>query len=255
MSQRNADGSRQGFQFTMFSKSTSATPMPTAERALYKWRELLTDFSARNPLLFFKPGRPGALALTNDPSDLYTNLAAGGRIDVRQLVPLQSPQGKLTPALKVEDVCTKLRRKAKTYVEETGLNPLMLAFDLCEWQDPTVPTGVARLCRAPLVLLPVILERPTGRGATYLRYDQGTNGHGSFCAWKYGDSSRDENRKFTLDSTVETASAVPELLGQSHSRPFTEWPSVKNRPRFVRCPQSPFYMRWTHCGPGNETLH
>jgi len=35
--------------------------------------------------------------------------------------------------------------------------------------------------------------------------------HGSFCAWKYGDSSRDENRKFTLDSTVETASAVPEL--------------------------------------------
>jgi len=36
-------------------------------------------------------------------------------------------------------------------------------------------------------------------------------GHGSFCAWKYGDSSRDENRKFTLDSTVETASAVPEL--------------------------------------------
>jgi len=42
-------------------------------------------------------------------------------------------------------------------------------------------------------------------------YMQALRGHGSFCAWKYGDSSRDENRKFTLDSTVETASAVPEL--------------------------------------------
>jgi len=36
-------------------------------------------------------------------------------------------------------------------------------------------------------------------------------GHGSFCAWKYGDSSCAAHRTFTLDATVEIALAAPKL--------------------------------------------
>jgi len=35
--------------------------------------------------------------------------------------------------------------------------------------------------------------------------------HGSFHAWEYGDSSREEDRKFVCGHTVEAASAAPEL--------------------------------------------
>ncbi len=36
-------------------------------------------------------------------------------------------------------------------------------------------------------------------------------GHGSFCAWEYGDSSRDVHRKLARRSCVDAASATPEL--------------------------------------------
>lgn len=155
------------------SSPSAAGVKPTAQSMLQKWRELLTDFTARNPLLFFNPAKGGALMLTNDPSEIYARVVSGARIPVRELLPAPPPpSARVSAPLDIEELCTKLRRKAKTYVEETGLNPLTVAIGLCTWQDLTAQIGATRWCRAPVVLLPVTLERRGMRGDSCLVYDQ-----------------------------------------------------------------------------------
>lgn len=147
-----------------------------AQRTMAKWREALTDFTSRNPLLVFKPSKARTITLTNDGAGLFDQLIAGKRVPVTALTlppPPPGPRG-MPPIAPphIEDFCTKVRRKAKTYSEEVGLNPLALAFDLCEW-DEQAPGSGARRCRAPVVLLPVSLERQGARDTTYLVADTG----------------------------------------------------------------------------------
>ncbi len=58
----------------------------------------------------------------------------------------------------------KLRSDARTAVEETGSNLLHLAFGFLEWREPRVE----RSHLAPLILLPVELERRLERGGRHL---------------------------------------------------------------------------------------
>src|SRR5262249_21641858 len=65
---------------------------------------------------------------------------------------LQTPY---TPQ-KLERICSRLSREAKTAIEETGCNVLYLAFGFLEWfEDDT--SDVSHL--APLILVPAQIER------------------------------------------------------------------------------------------------
>lgn len=65
-----------------------------------------------------------------------------------------------------ESVLKSVAREAKTAVEETGINYLHLALGMLHWSDKDKPD---KLCRAPLVLIPVHLDRKfDGRGGRYL---------------------------------------------------------------------------------------
>jgi very-short-patch-repair endonuclease len=169
----------------------SAASTEKAWATIETWCAGLTDFSGRNPLLFFRPSKSGTLQLADDPAALFSALIAGKRIPVRDLLPASPPPEVQTiqPAATdntdgmplgrpdVEVLCTKLRRKARTVSEETGISPLMLAFSFCEWSDPRVSTGAAnaaaRRCKAPIVLMPVSLQRQSTHGATVLLYEGG----------------------------------------------------------------------------------
>ena len=150
-----------------------------ARRSIQLWREALTDFSARNPLLFFKPGKSGTIALLNGGDDLFAKLVSGAKVPVTSLrlppPPPPVPGKRFPPTPDAEELCTKLRRKARTYIEEVGLNPLALAFELLEWQDAAPGAAATRRCRAPIVLLPVTLERQGTRSGTYLIGDPGAD--------------------------------------------------------------------------------
>ena len=67
---------------------------------------------------------------------------------------------------------TKIHRDARTAVEEQGANVLFLALGALEWFEADASEEVRR---APLVLLPVNLERTSG-GAFRLRWDGGDPG-------------------------------------------------------------------------------
>ena len=57
----------------------------------------------------------------------------------------------------------KIRSAARTAIEESGANMLYLAFGFLEWRDP----GSDRAHQAPLLLMPVELERDAGRSGQY----------------------------------------------------------------------------------------
>jgi very-short-patch-repair endonuclease len=54
----------------------------------------------------------------------------------------------------------KIRSAARTAIEESGANMLYLAFGFLEWRDP----HSSKAYQAPLILLPVELDRETARG-------------------------------------------------------------------------------------------
>ncbi len=148
------------------------------QRIIATWKESLTDFSARNPLLYFKPSKSGTLQIDNDPVVLFDRLVSGAHMRVSELnpVPNHSVGNNAVEPPDVEGICTKLRRRAKTYVEETGLSPLVLAFEFCDWESPNGVRGVdgkARQCHAPAVLLPVTLSLGAARGSAELFYEGG----------------------------------------------------------------------------------
>lgn len=57
----------------------------------------------------------------------------------------------------------KIRAAARTAIEESGANMLYLAFGFLEWREP----GSERAHQAPLLLMPVELERESGRTGQY----------------------------------------------------------------------------------------
>jgi very-short-patch-repair endonuclease len=57
----------------------------------------------------------------------------------------------------------KIRAAGRTAIEESGANMLYLAFAFLEWRDQQTSKGH----QAPLILMPVELQRETGRGGQY----------------------------------------------------------------------------------------
>ena len=148
-------------------------------------RRDLLDLGMRNPLLNYRLLRSrGAGLQGHAPQDLIDALYGGDRAAV--LVPEsgdeENPEDsrsdrrnhlRLTtvhPAADLDRRLLSTYRLANSFIQEQGVNTLFLALGMLPWQDNGSGSG-PRL--APLVLLPVSLERANPRGRFLLRHTGG----------------------------------------------------------------------------------
>jgi Protein of unknown function (DUF4011)/AAA domain len=155
---------------------------------LESWKNSLLDLSLRNRLLNFKDGKSLSIECP-DPARLLDQLSVGGRMkilgraavldgsdgrDLALFVERQHDDGRraylvealsrnelytLTPEKDTESRLTDLFRGAHLAFEEGGANVLFLCLGFLKWQ----PQDGVGPYRAPLVLVPVQLERKSVR--------------------------------------------------------------------------------------------
>jgi hypothetical protein len=161
--------------------------MPPIRNQIEAWKTRLLDMSRRNRLLHTRPGLPGTLALTQpSPEALFDTLVRRHRkltfaaaltleerlaalswntpatgVTVRlDRIPTPPPKsGQLATDLapvEQERTLYNLRLKARSALNEQGVNVLFVALGFLEWFAPDAPE---QLWRSPLLLLPVELQR------------------------------------------------------------------------------------------------
>ncbi|MGH7102124.1 MAG: DUF3320 domain-containing protein [Acetobacteraceae bacterium] len=163
-------------------------PTKTTDR-LERWKRKLLDLSLRNRLLNFKPTKSAVGLICPNPAALEAILASGKAIkllpaaavmtgaDPRNAELFFRTEGDdaakryATEALErgevltnladgdLEDQLTGIYRAARSSFEEDGANSLYLAVGFVSWP----PQGKQRACRAPLLLVPVSLDRKSIR--------------------------------------------------------------------------------------------
>jgi DNA polymerase III delta prime subunit len=164
---------------------------------LERWQRKLLDLSARNPLLNHKSSKTSLRLICPSPALLEDGLAAGSRFAI-QAVPKPSGVGQdeevhrqrtgevitdeyARAALEKKQVlvdlpeeelnrrAVEIYRKAQTALQEGGANTLYLAIGFLLWKQDEKSD---RRFRAPLILLPVTLERKSVRsGIRMLAHD------------------------------------------------------------------------------------
>ncbi|MBW0000904.1 MAG: DUF3320 domain-containing protein [Verrucomicrobia bacterium] len=163
-------------------------PVLTGADRLESWKRRLLDLTLRNKLLNFGRGTGSVTLFCPDASELEDALAAGKKFKIRSLPdaspsasssdPVPPPRYSGTAAAAnekdppqlafergelfadtgsddLENRLTELYRKTRTAFEEGGANVLYLAFGFLRWCE----TKGSRECRAPILLVPVALER------------------------------------------------------------------------------------------------
>ena len=173
------------------------TAPETPDGRLDRWQRKLLDLSARNPLLNHRSTKTSLHIICPDPGKLEDKLADGARISIQPVprLPQRGQDGelhrqrtgeKLTDeyvrnALKQKQVLVHLPedelhrrsvniyRKAQTSLQEGGANTLFLALGFLLWKRDEKDE---RRFHAPLILLPVTLERKSVRsGIKMLAHD------------------------------------------------------------------------------------
>lgn len=169
----------------------------TAAGRLERWQRKLLDLSARNPLLNHRTTKSSIRFLCPDPEQLEDKLASGAKISIRAL-PVATSQVQdrdlhrqrsgehideayaaaalsenqvlaELPAPELGKRVTEIYRKAKSSLQEGGANTLYLALGFLLWKRDSKDE---RRFRAPLILLPVSLERQSIRsGVKMLAHD------------------------------------------------------------------------------------
>ncbi len=164
---------------------------------LERWQRKLLDLSARNPLLNHRSTKASLKIICPDPGLLEDKLAEGVRISI-QPIPQLSAQSqdeeihqrrtgeKITdeyardaldrkqvlvdlPADELASRAVGVYRKAQTALQEGGANTLYLALGFLLWKRDEKDE---KRFRAPLILLPVTLERKSVRsGIKILAHD------------------------------------------------------------------------------------
>ncbi|MEM1185466.1 MAG: DUF3320 domain-containing protein [Planctomycetota bacterium] len=148
---------------------------------LSRWKRRLLDLSLRNRLINFRETRRTIPLVSGDVASLEDRLASGGSLELRAR-PLKVPEGprdedgvsprtafvraELAAGRALVDLTEaetqrrsiELFRDARSSIEETGANLLHVALGTLVWSESQ--SGEAR--EAPLVLVPVKLERPGG---------------------------------------------------------------------------------------------
>ncbi len=153
------------------------------------WKRRLLDISLRNRLINFRPTKRSVPILTHGLSELEDALAGGGAFEIHaapDLLGEGSPRSAVlhrrmsgedleSAFLEAELAAGRLRadllpreldhrlvqifRAARLSLEESGANTLFLALGFVRWHDPE-RSDIER--RAPLILMPVQLERRRG---------------------------------------------------------------------------------------------
>ncbi|WP_431280597.1 DUF4011 domain-containing protein [Humitalea sp. 24SJ18S-53] len=155
--------------------------------ALAEARRALLDLSTRNRLLAMPAASPGVLHLAaEDAGFVLGRLADGKPFGFEADMPAGEDSdwktdAKLRLAL-TEAMATKRLRAlaldARTLREETGVAALYLAVGALSWRDATTPEKPRR---APLALLPVLLEREGARQSFRLRLAPGAEAADNPC--------------------------------------------------------------------------
>ncbi|WP_238121316.1 MULTISPECIES: DUF3320 domain-containing protein [unclassified Xanthobacter] len=173
-------------------------PKPrTAQDRIARWQKKLLDLTLRNRLLNFRDGKKTVPFLCTDVAYLEDRLAAGAGIRILSL-PQQNPLGERDAQtyrdMRGEDVHRRfaaealerdelpsplaarelegrlidLYREVRNDLAEGGTNTLFLAVGFLRWRRP----GEQRTYRAPLLLVPVKLERTAATSRFTLRFHE-----------------------------------------------------------------------------------
>lgn len=183
--------------FPMPADVVEQTPTTPAGR-IARWQNRLLDLGLRNRLLNFSDNKRVVTFLCPDVAYLEDRLADGVAIKLISL-PEQNPLGQRDPdlhreahgrdihrhfaaeALQRDELCsvleskelfarlTTLYRQAKSDIAEGGTNTLYLAIGALKWKKK--PTD-ERAYRAPLLLLPVKLDRSGASNRFRLRFHE-----------------------------------------------------------------------------------
>jgi very-short-patch-repair endonuclease len=165
-----------------------ATMPETPQGRLDAWKRRLLDLTKRNRLLNLKPSKTAVALVCPDAARLEHILADNGKItivpldtlagrgagrdeahllaqrhvDFEQELARQALANKQLPArlneAELKAGMVELFRKAKSDMEEGGANTLFLAIGMLRWRESE---SAATWHRAPLLLVPVKLERAT----------------------------------------------------------------------------------------------
>lgn len=144
--------------------------MSRTEQLIEEWKKKLLDLSKRNNLLNFRTTKRGTLKIVHPGfSDLYDSIVGGAEFSFAK--PSQAEEYEVfdsetgrkygisiksnAATLKDETTTLKgLRRRAKTIMEEQGINVLYLAFGFLRWKE--LPDSETEFL-SPLLLVPVSL--------------------------------------------------------------------------------------------------
>ncbi|MCC2545834.1 DUF3320 domain-containing protein [Hymenobacter sp. BT175] len=167
------------------SATASAFPDPALAARLEASRQELLDLGLRNPLLHYRPSRTYGLSIgASNAEAVYNRLVRQGKPMSFRPAPsasaLTSEENEGDPAsgsagqLHTAELSDQLERRllntyyaARTSLEEQGVNILYLALGRLTWYE-AADSPDAR--QAPLVLVPVLLERGTVAERFRLRY-------------------------------------------------------------------------------------
>ncbi|WP_240410042.1 DUF3320 domain-containing protein [Flavisolibacter nicotianae] len=158
-------------------------------------RKELLDLGLRNPLIHYKGSKARGLRIVNEnAADVYRFLVEDGKAMTFAALPEMVaaapnenddstawPQNVSDNKLQTTETEETLQHKllntfytARTSLEEQGVNTLFLALGMLQWYESD-SSSEAR--SAPLVLVPVTLERSSARERFRLRYSQEEVGH------------------------------------------------------------------------------
>lgn len=171
-----------GFDFGLFDDAKVDTP----EGRLDHWKRKLLDLTKRNRLLNLKPSKTAIRMICPNSALLEDKLASDIKITIIPMEPLGSGRGgrdeavfqaqtgqdyerefaasaldrnqlpSALPEAELKANLVELYRKAATDIQEGGANTLFLALGMLRWR---VSEKDSQTYRAPLILIPVKLER------------------------------------------------------------------------------------------------
>ena len=166
----------------------------TPEGRLQRWQRKLLDLTVRNRLLNVKPGATAIRVLCPDPDRLEDQLADGRAFRIVAAPALEGAAGRdlslhhartgdrldetyarealdrgellaELDAARLDAQLVELYRKSRADLAEGGANTLFLAIGFLSWRKSATE---GRAYRAPLILLPVKLERRSVRAGVKL---------------------------------------------------------------------------------------
>lgn len=183
-----------GFDFGL-----DAGPVPnTPQGRIEHWKRKLLDLSKRNRLLNLKTSMTAIPIFCPDPATLEDKLAGDRKVSLIIPPTRRTREGEPDPELftlrtgdafaeqfalealekdqivaqvtekDLQNGLTQLYRKAKSDLEEGGANTLHLALGMLRW----TPQGDTRKYRAPLILVPVKLERRSAASKMQLSHHE-----------------------------------------------------------------------------------